>query len=178
MKRITLLLFLVPALLFSCSLFEDANTIDLYPTLSVDIPVAVSNMGAMLEKSTQADFQFSQSATASLAEVSEVSDYLNKIKSIDINNLKIIFTNLGPNEEIKSIDISVTGVGILATITNVSSANHTHTPTVDSAKLMQAANILNSTKAITVTVSGATNAAPMNFTVNMHFDCHIEAEAL
>jgi len=178
MKRISLLLFLVPALLFSCSLFEEANTIDLYPTLSVDIPVAVAEPVAMLEKSIEADFQFAQSATASLSEISEISEYLNKVKSIDINNLKIVFNSLGVGEEIKSIDVSVTGVGVLASLANVSSANKTHTPTIDSAKLMQVATILNSTKAITVTVSGITNIAPMDFTVNMDFDCHIEAEAL
>lgn len=178
MKRISLLLFIIPALMFSCDKVEDANTIDFDATLSLDIPVAVAEPVAMLEKSTQADFEFEESATTSLADIDDISDYLSKIKSIDIEELEIVFTNLGSSEEINEIDISVVGVGVLATITGITSSNNIHKPTIDQAKLTQAAVILNNTKAITVTVSGATNDAPMDFTVNMDFDCHIEAKAL
>lgn len=178
MKRISLLLFFIPALLFSCDKVEEANTVEFDTTLSLDIPVAVIEPVAKVEKSAEADFQFDQSATTSLSDISEISAYLSKLKSIDINDIEIVFTGLGSGEEIKSIDISVTGVGVLATITNVTSANTTHSPSVDNAKLKQAATILNSTKALTVTVSGTTSTAPMDFTVNMDFDCHIEAKAL
>ena len=178
MKRISLLLFIIPAFLFSCDEVEEANTIEFDTTLSLDIPVAVVAPTAMLEKSTQEDFMFEQSATSSLSEMENIQDYLSKVKTIEINDIEIVINNLGAGEEIKKIDISVEGIGVLATIMNVSATNNVHSPSVDNAKLTQAATILNSTKAITVMVSGTTNSAPMDFTVNMDFDCHIEANAL
>ncbi len=178
MKNTFLLLLLVSTLLFSCDKIDEINTIEFDTTLSMDIPVAVVGTTALLNKSAQAEFSFSQSQTTRLSDIEEVSDYLNKLKSIAINDVEIAISNLGADEVINTIDISVTGAGTLVTLTDISAANNVQSPDIDSAVLMQAVSILNSTKEIEVTVSGTTNTAPMSFIVNMDFDCHIEAEAI
>ncbi|WP_347840069.1 hypothetical protein [uncultured Draconibacterium sp.] len=171
--------FLVFALsLFSCDKIEDANTIEFDTTLSMNIPVAVVETTASLQKSATADFAFSETQTTKLSDISEIADYLNKLKSIDINELELVIGNLGEGELVKTLDVSVDNVGILVSLTDISRENNTFKPSVDNAKLIQAASILNSTKEITITVSGTTNAAPVDFVVNMDFDCHIEAKAI
>uniref|UniRef100_UPI0032175DAA hypothetical protein n=1 Tax=uncultured Draconibacterium sp. TaxID=1573823 RepID=UPI0032175DAA len=178
MKRIPFLLFILVFIIFSCDKIEDANTIDFDTSISIDIPVAVLNPAALTTKSATADYSFSASQTMKLSEIGEIGDYLNKLKSIDIENPEVTFSNLAEGEEIKTIEISVTGVGVLATFSNITNANATHTPSIDNALLTQVATILYATKEVTVTVAGTTNTAPMDFTINMDFDVHIEAEVL
>ncbi len=178
MKRISFLLVVASLFLLSCDKIEEANTVDFDTTLSMDIPVSVESPVAMIEKSTAEDFPFSESKTYSLSENEDINDYLSKIKSIDISDFAIVFSGLGEGEEIKMVDISVTGAGILASFQNVTNATTSPTPTINSANVAQAATILNSTKAIEVIVSGTTNTAPMDFTVNMDFDVHVEANAI
>ncbi|QIA07315.1 hypothetical protein [Draconibacterium halophilum] len=178
MKNTFLLLLIIPALLFSCDKVDEIKTIEFDTTLSVAIPVTVVEPTAQLSKSAEAEFSFSQSQTIRLSDIDEISNYLDKLKAIEINGMEIAFSNLGEGEEINSIDISVTGAGTLVTLTNISANNTVQNPDVDNAVLMQAATILNATKEVELTVSGTTNTAPMNFIVNMDFDCHIEAEAI
>ncbi|MDX8340802.1 hypothetical protein SLH46_16515 [Draconibacterium sp. IB214405] len=178
MKNTFLLLLIFSALLFSCDKIDEANTFEFDTTVSMDIPVAVIETSAQAQKSALADYAFSVTQTNSLSEIEEIADYLDKLKSIDINDLEIVISNLGEGELVKSIEISVDGVGVLVTLTDISMENTTFTPEIDDSKLIQAASILSSTKAITITVAGVTNTAPMDFMVNMDFDCHIEAKAL
>jgi hypothetical protein len=178
MKRFTLSLFVLSLFLFSCDKIEQANTIDFDTSLSIDIPVAVVAPTAMIQKSTEAEYEFVQSKTARLSDISEINDYLDKIKSIDLNNIVVNFSKLQAGQEINSIEISVIGVGVLASFQSVTQINATHTPTIDQAKLAQVATILNSTKELTVKVEGTTNEAPMDFTVGLDFDLHVEAQVL
>lgn len=178
MKNTFLLLLIIPALLFSCDKIEEINTVEFDTTLSMDIPVAVVEPTAQIAKSAEAEFTFSQTHTTRLSEIDEISDYLNKLKSIAINDMEIAVSNLGEGEVINSMEISVTGAGTLVTVTNISATSGVQNPDIDNAALTQAATILNATKEVEVTVSGSTNAAPMSFIVNTDFECHIEAEAI
>ena len=178
MKNTILLLLILPALFFSCEKIDEANTIEFDTTLSMDVPVAVASPTAQLVKSAKAEYSFSQTQVTRLSEIDQISEYLNKLKSIDINDLEIVFDNLDEGEVIHSINISITGAGSMVTLTNISIATNTQNPEIDSAVLLQAASILNATKEIEVTVSGTTNTAPMDFMVKMDFDCHIEAEVI
>lgn len=178
MKNTILLLLILTVLFFSCDKIDEVNTIEFDTTLSMDVPVAVASPSAQLFKSAEAEYSFSQTQVTRLSEIGQISEYLNKLKSIDINDLEIIFDNLGEGEVINSINISITGAGSLVTLTNISNATSAQSPEIDSAVLLQAASILNTTKEIEVTVSGTTNTAPMDFLVQMDFDCHIEAEAI
>lgn len=178
MKNTILFLLIIPAFLFSCDKIDEINTIEFDTTLSMDVPVVVVDPSAQLQKSAQEEFAFAVTQTTRLSDISEISDYLNKLKSIDINDLELVISNLGEGEEINSIEVSVTGAGTLVTLTNISATNNVQNPDIDNAVLVQAATILNSTKEVELTVSGTTNTAPMDFIVNMDFDCHIEAEAI
>lgn len=176
MKKLLFLLLLAPALFFSCDKIEEANTITFDETLSLDIPVTVTETSAIALKST-AEHTFSVTKTASLSDITEIKDYLSKIKEIEVTNLDVVFSGLSSDEKIIKIDFFVSGVNVaVATIENISSSNNTFT--VPKAQLVAAGTLLSSTKAVSITVSGTTSKAPMDFTVNMDFDCHIEAKAL
>ena len=179
MKKLLLLLFIAPALLFSCDKIDEANTVDFDTTVSMEIPVSVAAPTAIVQKSAEADHPFSESKTYSLSSNADIKDYLNKLQSIDIEDFAIMFTGLGEGEVINKLDISVPDVGILVTFTNVSNADTSPTPSaIFYPIIQQAGNKLNATKSLTIMVSGTTNTAPMDFSVNMDFDLHVEAKAL
>lgn len=178
MKKFTILLFVFSALLFSCDKIEEANTVDFNTSMSVDIPVLVTQPAAVATKSAGEDYNFSASGTYSLSENDDVSEYLNKIKSISITGLNIMFKGIAEGEEIISIDVEVEGVGVLFSLSNVTSTSSIQSPTVDNEKLTAAANKLSSTKSITIKVSGTTNTAPMDFTVEVDFDLYVEAKVI
>ena len=176
MKKFIFLL-IIPAFLISCEKLKEATMVEFDTNLTLDIPVAVVDPQANALKSAT-DFDFSKSGTASLLDNPEVEESVNYIESLDIENLELAFTNLEAGKVIKTVSVSITGVGVLATLTDVSSTNNIHNPTVDAAKLSQASAMLKNSKQLTVTVSGTTNEAPMSFTVNMDFDMHIEASPI
>lgn len=178
MKKFTLLLFIIPALLFSCDKIEEANTIEIDTTLSMDIPVSVESPTAMVLKSAAVNHTFSESKTYSLGDNDDISDYLSKIQDININDFVIVFSGLGEGEVLNTVEISVTGAGVLASFQNVTNTNPSPTPTLNAANIAAAASLLNNTKQIVVVVSGNANTAPMDFTVNMDFDVTVEAKVL
>lgn len=132
----------------------------------------------MLEKATVTEYSFTTSETTSLDENPQIAQYRSKLKSINIDNLKIDFTHLQAGEEIKTISFSVSSVGVIATLNNITSSNAKHTPSIESAKLKQVADQLNNSKQITITLKGTSNKAPMNFITNMDFDLKIKAGVL
>ncbi len=177
MKKIYFLFVVIPVLMFSCSLIEDANTIDFSTSVTVEVPISVLEPIAANVKSV-ASYSFSETAVLSLSSEPDLVDYLNKIKSIEIEDLDITFYGLASEQEIESITLSVTGVGDIATISNVTSSNPVQSPVVDDSKLEQVAAKLKSNKSITLTLYGTTNSAPMSFSVEMVYDLYVEAEAL
>jgi len=177
MKQICFLLLFLSAFFFSCEKIKDATTVDFDTNVELEVPVSIQQNNAKALKSA-ASYPFSESGTASLRDNPEIKDYLNLIKSIEIKSVVIKFSNLQPSEIIETISVSATGVGTLATIKNVTSANSTHTPAIDNAKLNQLAGQLKSSKSVTLTVSGSTNSAPMTFYINTDFKIHVEASPL
>ena len=113
MKKIYLLSVVFLLMLFSCSLFDNANSVDLDSSLSMDIPIVVNELSAISLKSA-ASFPFSETGYASLAEDEDLSDYLDKIKSIDINSVKVSFYGLQEGQVIESVSLTVSGVGEIA----------------------------------------------------------------
>lgn len=181
MKRFTTLSLLLVFFFFllSCEKVKEATTIDFETTMSVEIPVEVVDPGiSAIVKSAQVSYSFSQSLTESLEDNDNINNYLDHLKSIAINDVDIAFSGLQADQIIENIDISVEGVGVIASIENVSPTNLLHQPEINSSVLIQIANILNNEKEITIVVSGTTNEAPMNFLVDTSFDLHIEASPL
>jgi hypothetical protein len=174
MKRFNLLLFIIPVFLFSCDKEKDASTLGFDTTMSMDIPVVVMAPTAIVEKSAAEDIDFSQSQTVSLSDIAEIKNYIEDIESVGIDKVEVVFTNLQEGDEIKTINLSVEGVGTIATISNVTN-NTTYTPDIAADKLGELEALLEKGGDITITVSGSVNKVPMNFTVNLGFDLHIEA---
>ena len=146
--------------------------------MSVYIPVNVEAPTPSLKKSATLNYSFSESHTGSLQDNPDVSEYLNLLKSVDINELEIVSSGLQDTQTIETIDISVEGVGTIAAITNVTTSNLVHSPEISDALLSQVAAKLYSTKQITITVSGSTNEAPMTFNVKTNIGAHFTASPL
>lgn len=178
MKKFSLLLFILPLLLFSCDKVKEATTKDINTTMSMGIPVVVMAPTAIVEKSATEDITFSQSQTASLGDINEIKNYIENVESVGINDVEVVFTNLEVGDEIKTINVSVEGIGIIATINNVTSTNNKHTPSIDEAKLIALEAKLATGEDLIITVAGTVNKTPMNFIVNLGFDLHIEASIL
>lgn len=176
MKKL-LFLFIIPALLLSCDKLDDANTIDFDTSIAMNMQVAVADANSLQLKSV-ADYPFSESAYASLYDDPDLYDYLDKIKSIDVENVVVTFYGIEPGMEIASITLSVEGVGELSTLNNITSSNTTHTPSISSSVLTKVANKLVDEWEIIATVAGTTTTAPMWFNVYVTYDLHVEAEAL
>ena len=171
----TLSYFLILLIAFSsCEKIKDAVTEDFYTTISMEIPVIVEDT-TTIAKSGLVSYSFSASKTVSLEDNENVTDYLDLIKKIEITDVNIVFSGLTDNQVIEKIDISVEGVGMIASIENITPSELNFHPDVNSSLLILVANKLYLSKQLTVTVEGTSNEAPMDFTVNSYFNLHIEA---
>jgi len=177
MKKLIFLFMLTPVFFASCDKIKDATTEDFYTTLRMEIPVEVVDT-TTLEKSLKAGYSFSVSQTKSLEDNEKIQDYLDLLKLIEVTDVDIDFSGLVNEQVIENVELSIENVGTIATIENVSASNLTHHPEINSSVLINIANILYHEKQLTMTVSGTTNAAPMNFLVDTSFDLHIEASPL
>lgn len=177
MKKICLISLVILLISNSCELFEDLNTVDLDSTLSMDIPVVINEPNASTLKSV-ASYSFSESGSASLSEDYELQDYLDRIRSIDVENVTVRFYGLQANQVVESVVLTVSGVGEIATISNITSNNATHNPTISSENLEKVANYLSENLMISATVSGSTNQAPMWFSIETEYDIVVKAKAL
>lgn len=181
MKRFfTLSLFFSLLIAFSsCEKIKDAATEDFQTTMTVKIPVSVEDADSIsTTKSALLSYAFEESLTESLEDNDKINDYLDLLKKIEIDEVNFEFSGLLANQIIEKIDIAVEGAGVIATIENIDTSNLNYTPDINSSVLVQLANILYANKQLTVIVSGSTNAAPMDFSVNTYFNLHVEASPL
>lgn len=174
--KITLLLATV-LLLNGCDWFKNLDDVKFSTDLSLDIPVTAVSGKSLSSAETLVGAAFSTSKVLELADNADVEPYLEKIKEIDIKSLLVTVTGLGAGQTINSISLAVTSVGTLCTQTNITAESNTFTPVIDASLLSQAATKLLNEKEITITVSG-TASEPMTFTVGLDFDTEITANAL
>lgn len=176
MKKTFIFSFLI-LIFWSCNLLEEANTIKLSSKLVMNVPVEV-NASENLNLKSLASFTFSETGHASLADDEDLVKYLNKIKSIDIKNVRVYFTGIQEEQVIETVVLTVTGVGEFASLSNVTSNNTSYSLEISADKLNQVADYLKNNHEITVILSGTTNSAPMSFTIKTEYDLSIEAKAL
>lgn len=167
-----LLLLALPFLLSGCELLKDATTVTIDTNLKANIPVVVVQPGKGLTA-----ISFTKTADLSLSANADLEPYLSKIDEINLNGTVITVTGLQAGQTINSVSLDVTGVGTLFTQTNITAANNSFSPNIDSGKLTQVASKLTSDKKITLTVSGSASG-PMTFTVGVDFDATVVAAAL
>lgn len=176
-KLLFLFLISIPVFFNSCNKIKEAVTEDFYTTLKVDIPVEVADT-ATTAKSTNAGYAFTASHTESLEDNDKVKDYLDLLKSIEVTDVDIEFSGIVGDQVIGAIKLSIENIGVIATLENVNTSNLTFHPEINSSVLIQIANELYFSKKITMTATGISNAAPMNFNVATSLDLHIEASPL
>jgi hypothetical protein len=178
MKTTNLIAITAAALLGSCSLIKDAATVTIDTNLLVDVPVALTTVKSAQLDAQATSYPFSANATLDMAENDDVSDYLKKIKSIDINSVTVTITGLQAEQVIESLTLTVTGVGEVFTQTNITSENNTFSPEISSDIIGKVEAKLESDKKITMTVSGLVNVPVISFLNGFDYGVTIKANAL
>ncbi len=174
MKRI----FSLSLILYSLIVFSSCNTTEVSTTtLSVKVPVEVADTTSTATKSEAVSYAFSQSLTESLEEDENLKEFIDNLKSLRVEDFYVKFSGIQSNQSIDSIDISIEGIGAIATFENIASSNPPQQPEINSSILVLIGNILKSEQELTVLVSGTTNSAPMNFVVETYFVLKIETSS-
>lgn len=177
MKTKMTFLFSALLLLAACGLIEDAAEVTINTELTSLMQITVTGAkSAELTPEINA-LNFSKSQVLSLSENEDLVPYLDKIREIDIKSVSVDIYGLAPGQIINTLSVDVEGVGKIATITNITSVNVAYTPTINMAKLAEAAKKLKNDKKITLVVYGDANM-PMSFNIQMMFPVDVVAGAL
>ncbi|MCK3684644.1 hypothetical protein [Maribellus sp. YY47] len=171
-----ILIFLI--VLSSCDKINETKNVNINTTMSMEIPVSVKAPISATVKSAQVSYSFSDSLTQSIEEVEKLTGYLDLMKSMIVEDVYVVFSGLQENQTIERIDFSLDGVGLFATIENVTSATLNQQPEVNKSLLVLIGNVLRANNELKLTVSGTANNAPMTFNVTTYFDLHIVAAPL
>ena len=171
MKPGLLLLFAAFMMITGCEKIKDATSVKVDTSFEADFPVTVTEV-----KTTTASV-FSVSEVISLADNSDLSDYLSRIEDIALSNLVITVSGLMEGQTINSLSLDASGVGNVLTINNITMSNNTFTPEISSSVLKQMGDKLQADKTLTLTVSGETSG-PMTFLVNCNMDAKVVVATL
>ena len=181
MKRffIISLFFSLVVALSSC----EKSTEDIQTTLSVKIPVSVEEADSVTTtKSALIYYSFSDSLVESLEDNDILISYLDQLKRIEVNKVNIEIIGLQGNQTIENVEVKIEGIAqTIATINDISPNTPdklNYFPEINSSVLVQIANLLYATQQLKVIVSGTTNDAPMDFSVNTYFNLNVEASPL
>lgn len=173
MKRIYFLLFIIPVFLISCDKEDD---IQIKTTLPLTLSVEVREQSAVNQMSGQAKYSFTASKTYYLSDNQEVKDYLSNMNYIANKGHSMGVTGLADGDTINNIVISVKeGTGLMAFESVTSTNTGTSVPVDEYANF---GDILLSEKQITVTVTGTTSKAPMDFDVHVALQIEVYADEL
>jgi len=177
MKTKMTFLFSALLLLAACGLIKDAAEVTISTELTSLMQITVAGAkSAELTPEINA-LNFSKSQVLSLSENEDLVPYLDKIREIDIQTVFVDIYGLTPGQIINTLSLDVEGVGTIGTITNITSVNVAYPPTINIAKLAEAAKKLKNDKKITLVVYGDANM-PMTFNINMIFPVDVVAGAL
>jgi hypothetical protein len=175
MKNRILLFMVMVFTLTSCEALKDLFSVEVETTLETDIPVEVLASGNPLKSAGADVYTFSTTGTLTLDENEDLEEYLDVIESITIESVEITVQGLSRDQEIESLTLSVEGIGTLVELTNITSSSGTFTPEISSTLLDQVCASLETEKQITATVTGTSNYAPLQFTVQLSVDVVVKA---
>lgn len=171
-------LILATVLLFAgCDWLKDAAEVEFSTDLTANILVLVTGEKSVNPEANLTAVPFSKSHELTLADNTDIEPYLEQIRKITLMSLEGYVTGLAPGQTISTMSLDVQGVGTMATVTNITYANNTFTPTVAADKLDDVAALLKKEKGVTLVVHGQASG-PMTFTVTCIFDTKITAGAL
>ncbi len=174
-KAVILLAILVT--LGGCEWIRNLGNVDFETDLVLNVLVS-SDMKKGANTATEiADFSFTGSEVLSLEENEDIEPYIKKLKEIDLQDVKVTFSGLLSGQTITTIALSVSGVGIICTHSNITSTTGTFTPAIDEDMLLKAGKKLLKDGSITVVVSGTSSVIIENL-VNIVFGAKVTAGAL
>jgi len=174
-KAVILLAILVT--LGGCEWLKNLGNVDFETDLVLNVLVS-SDMKKGANTATEiADFSFTGSEVLSLEENEDIEPYIKKLKEIDLQDVKVTFSGLLSGQTITTIALSVSGVGIICTHSNITSTTGTFTPAIDEDMLLKAGKKLLKDGSITVVVSGTSSVIIENL-VNIVFGAKVTAGAL
>lgn len=174
-KAVILLAILVT--LGGCEWLKNLGNVDFETDLVLNVLVS-SDMKKGANAATEiADFSFTGSEVLSLEENEDIEPYIKKLKEIDLQDVKVTFSGLLSGQTITTIALSVSGVGIICTHSNITSTTGTFTPAIDEDMLLKAGKKLLKDGSITVVVSGTSSVIIENL-VNIVFGAKVTAGAL
>ena len=181
MKSKLFLIIVVSAFMFSsCETIEDWFRTDIETTLEMSVNVNIPQPAMMLKSGEVAaeNYSFSESGNLSLADNPEIEEHIDKLKALTLENLEVSIFGLQSGQVINSLTVSVSGIGTIVTLTNITPGSGTFTPAISETLLEQVANLLLDSHTISATVAGNSNYAPMSFNVELAFDALVEAGLL
>ncbi|NQU87140.1 MAG: hypothetical protein HQ541_15400, partial [Mariniphaga sp.] len=85
---------------------------------------------------------------------------------------------LAPGQVIESVIVTVSGVGEIINLSDITAASGTLSPNISQALLDQIGAKLKADQSITATISGSSNYAPMSFNLRLAFDAIVSASPL
>ncbi|MGE5348268.1 MAG: hypothetical protein ACM3NP_03210 [Actinomycetota bacterium] len=174
-KAVILLAILVT--LGGCEWIRNLGNVDFETDLVLNVLVS-SDMKKGANAGTEiADYSFTGSEVLSLEENEDIEPYIKKLKEIDLQDVKVTFSGLLSGQTITTIALSVSGVGIICTHSNITSTTGTFTPAIDEDMLLKAGKKLLKDGSITVVVSGTSSVIIENL-VNIVFGAKVTAGAL
>lgn len=175
MKNRILLYMVMVFTLTSCEALKDLFSVEVETTLETDIPVQVLASGTPLKSAGADVYTYSATGTLTLDENEDLEEYLDVIESITIESVEITIQGLSRDQVIESLVLSVEGIGTLVELTNITSSSGTFTPDISSTLLDQVCTTLETEKQITATVTGTSNYAPLQFTIQLAADVVVKA---
>ncbi len=114
MRKYSLLVFVLPALLFfsSCEAIKDALEQEADVTLNVDIPLSSSAMASAVgTKSATMALPFDGTATLNLEDEEDVKDFVDGIRNFVLNNPGLALSGLSENDTVYDLLFTATTSG-------------------------------------------------------------------
>ena len=175
MKRIYFSLFIISVFLFSC---KDDDTIEISTSIPIPIAVQVSESAVSHQESGQEEYSFTASQTYHLSDNEDVKNYLDHMNYIEFKEQSFGISGLEDGEVIKYIELSAGDDNNFITFENVTNSNYGTEGSYGFLGHGLIGNILLTDKEITVTVSGTTNKAPMDFDIDLVFRIAVHTEEI
>jgi hypothetical protein len=170
------LLLLVMLTAFSCDALDELTefdiTEDFSTTFNIDVPNAGEGMSAT----------FMNSATIDLASNQDIQDNLDVIQNVTLNALTYEIMNFSGAEGAMiteaSLNLGSTTISVAAIDLQQSDTDNEVYTITDTSLLNAIASALESSTAITASVTGTVNATPVTFDVEINLDVTVSVDLL
>lgn len=173
MKQITIILFLtIPFFLFSC---DDDDTVKIQTNIPFAFSVDVDESSIVDPESNQPEYSFTATDTYYLNDNEDLKDYLNNLIYIEGKEYSLTFNGLEGEEIINTIELS-TEEDMTMKFDNITSS-YSGNPLPFGGYIILGNNLLIN-KQLTITISGTTNTAPMDFDLDLILQFEAKADKL